>query len=154
MKFRVFAQSDEAAVIRLWTRCDLVHPSNDPAEDIRRKVAFQPELFFVGLLGEKIITSVMAGYEGHRGWINYLAVDPEHQRTGVGRAIMLYAEKELESIGAAKINLQVRSENTAVVHFYNRLGYDVEARASLGKRLKTNPSSTPGSPAHSSSIEG
>ena len=153
MKFRVFAQSDEAAVIRLWTRCELVHPSNDPSEDIRRKLAFQPELFFVGLLGEKIITSVMAGYEGHRGWINYLAVDPEHQRKGVGRAIMLYAEKELEGIGAEKINLQVRSENTAVVHFYNRLGYDVEARASLGKRLKKDPSSTLDNPALSSSIE-
>ncbi len=153
MKFRVFQQSDEVPVIRLWTRCELVHPSNDPSEDIRRKLAFQPELFFVGLLGEKIITSVMAGYEGHRGWINYLAVDPEHQRKGIGRAIMLYAEKELASVGAAKINLQVRSENTAVIHFYDQLGYDVEARTSLGKRLKQDSSSTTENPAHSSSVE-
>lgn len=139
MQFRAFLESDEAEVITLWERCALVHPSNNPAEDIRRKLAFQKDLFLVGLLDGKIIASVMAGYEGHRGWINYLAVDPEHRRKGFGRAIMAHAEQVLERVGAPKINLQVRGGNTDVIGFYRSLGYDVEDRASLGKRLKNDP---------------
>ena len=139
MQFRAFLESDEAEVIALWERCGLVQPSNNPAADIRRKLAFQKDLFLVGLLDGKIIASVMAGYEGHRGWINYLAVDPEHRRKGFGRAIMAHAEQVLERVGAPKINLQVRGGNTDVIGFYRSLGYDVEDRASLGKRLKNDP---------------
>ena len=81
----------------------------------------------------------MAGYEGHRGWIQYLAVDPDHHRQGVGRTIMRHAEAALERLGAPKINLQVRSDNAGVIDFYRRLGYEVEERTSLGKRLGDDP---------------
>lgn len=139
MQIRAFQTTDEAAVIRLWTRCGLTRPWNNPKSDIHRKLDFQPELFWVGVREESIVASVMAGYEGHRGWIQYLAVDPDHHRQGVGRAIMAHAEAALERLGAPKINLQVRSDNAEVIEFYRRLGYEVEARASLGKRLRGDP---------------
>jgi len=136
VKIRVFESADEAAVIDLWKRCELVRPWNDPAQDIRRKLAFQPDLFLVGLLDEKIVASVMAGYEGHRGWANYLAVDPEQRRKGLGGVIMKRAEELLAEVGCPKVNLQVRGGNTAVIDFYRTLGYEVEDVAGLGKRLK------------------
>ena len=139
MQIRAFQTTDEAAVIRPWTRCGLTRPWNNPKSDIHRKLDFQPELFWVGVREESIVASVMAGYEGHRGWIQYLAVDPDHHRQGVGRAIMAHAEAALERLGAPKINLQVRSDNAEVIEFYRRLGYEVEARASLGKRLRGEP---------------
>ena len=141
MKIRVFESADEAAVIDLWNRCELVRPWNDPAQDIRRKLAFQPDLFLVGLLDEKIVASVMAGYEGHRGWANYLAVDPDQRGRGLGGILMKRAEEMLADLGCPKINLQVRSNNTAVVEFYRELGYEIEDRISLGKRLKQGESS-------------
>lgn len=90
MKFEIveFNQRFQDAVIDLWKRCNLVTPQSDPAKDIRKKMDFQPELFFVSLLDKKVIGSIMAGYEGHRGWINYLAVAPEHQRYGYGKKLV------------------------------------------------------------------
>ena len=90
----------------------------------------------MGLLEDEIVASVMAGYEGHRGWANYLAVAPEQRRQGLGRAIMARAEELLAAVGCPKVNLQVRGDNTAVIDFYRTLGYEVEDRASLGKRLE------------------
>jgi ribosomal protein S18 acetylase RimI-like enzyme len=136
MKIRAFEPSDETAVILLWERCDLLRPWNDPHEDIRRKLAVQPELFLVGVANREIVATAMAGYEGHRGWVNYLAVAPEHQGKGFGRAIMAEAEKRLERMGCPKLNVQVRGANTAAVEFYRRLGYQVEDRVSLGKRIE------------------
>lgn len=130
-----YRTADEASVIALWRRCDLVVPWSDPIEDIRRKAAVQPDMFLVGTLGGDVVATVMAGYEGHRGWINYLAVAPERRRRGVGRRMMHAAEAALRAAGCPKINLQVRGTNTGVVAFYERLGFTVEARVSLGKRL-------------------
>ncbi len=78
-------------MIALWQRCNLVHPSNDPRKDIRRKLQVQPEMFLVGIVGQELVASVMAGYEGHRGWINYLAVSPDIAIQGFGKAIMTEA---------------------------------------------------------------
>lgn len=136
MQIRPFQPDDEAAVIALWDRCGLLRPWNDPHKDIRRKLAVQPDLFLVGLLNDEIVASVMAGYEGHRGWINYLAVDPAHRRSGLGRAIMDEAERRLREAGCPKINLQVRSTNAEVIEFYRSLGYAVDDVVSLGKRLE------------------
>jgi ribosomal protein S18 acetylase RimI-like enzyme len=133
---RTYEASDEQAVIDLWHRCKLVVPWNDPREDIQTKVAFQPELLFVGTVNGRVVTTVMAGYEGHRGWINYLAVDPDYQRQGIGSAMMLRAEHVLSSLGCPKINLQVRASNQAVIDFYEHLGFSKEERISLGKRLR------------------
>lgn len=124
------------AVIDLWRKCGLIVPQNDPAEDIRKKLDFQPELFFIGLLDGNVIGSIMAGYEGHRGWINYLAVVPEYQGCGYGRKLVQKAVDELRKIGCLKINLQVRKSNTSVIDFYKRLGFKEDDVVSLGMRLK------------------
>ena len=92
-------------------------------------------VFLVGLLGDELVATVMAGYEGHRGWVNYLAVNPNHQRQGFGRAMMAEAEARLADAGSPKVNLQVRGDNEVVLTFYRKLGYQLEDRASLGKRL-------------------
>jgi ribosomal protein S18 acetylase RimI-like enzyme len=132
---RPYAESDEADVIALWRSCNLVAPGNDPQDDIRRKLQVQRELFLVGVAADRVVATVMAGYEGHRGWINYVAVAPGLQRSGLGRAIMAAAETGLRKLGCPKINLQVRASNTEVVEFYQRLGFAVEERVSMGKRL-------------------
>ena len=123
------------AVVDLWKKCDLVVPWNDPIEDIKRKIGFQPELFFVGLLDGVVIGSVVAGYEGHRGWINYLAVSPDFQRRGYGRKLVEKATEELKKLGCPKINLQVRKTNDKVIEFYKHLGFKEDDVTSLGLRL-------------------
>jgi len=133
---RGFQADDTDAVIALWERCGLTRPWNDPRKDIARKLRVNPELFLVAEQAGSIIGTVMAGYEGHRGWINYLGVDPAHQRQGIGRLLMSAAEEKLQTCGCSKINLQVRSTNAAVINFYQALGYAVEEVASLGKRLE------------------
>jgi ribosomal protein S18 acetylase RimI-like enzyme len=138
MEIRPFVPSDEGAVVELWRRCDLVRPWNNPHRDVARKLAVRPDLFLVGILGGEIAASVMAGYEGHRGWLNYLAVDPRYQRRGLGRALVEHAESLLRKAGCPKINLQVRTSNPSVVEFYRRLGYAVDDVISLGKRLEVD----------------
>jgi ribosomal protein S18 acetylase RimI-like enzyme len=136
MDIRPFRTSDESSVIALWEGCGLLRPWNDPKKDIRRKLRVQPEMFLVGLLGKQVLATVMAGYEGHRGWINYLAVAPEHRREGHGRAMMAAAERLLRDAGCPKVNLQVRATNASAIHFYERLGYQVDDVVGLGKRLE------------------
>ena len=135
VEIRTYQPADEAAVVSLWERCGLVVPWNVPAEDIALKHAFQPELFFVAEWEGGIVGSVMAGYDGHRGWINYLAVDPRLRRGGLGRRLMDHAEAELRALGCPKINLQVRSGNADVIGFYEHIGYERDEVTSLGKRL-------------------
>jgi len=136
MEIRVYAPADEEAVIGLWKACDLVRSWNDPRKDIRRKLAVNPELFLVGVEEGKLVATVMAGYEGHRGWINYLAVSPERRRKGLGRAMMDEVERLLRQLKCPKINLQVRAGNRAVMEFYQRLGYGMDEAVSMGKRLE------------------
>ncbi|HTX65026.1 MAG TPA: GNAT family acetyltransferase [Opitutaceae bacterium] len=135
---RPFRLADEAAVIALWRACDLVRPWNDPAKDIRRKLRVNPEWFLVAERAGAVAGTVMAGYEGHRGWINYLAVEPRRRRDGLGRALMDEAERRLRAAGCAKINLQVRTGNRDVIAFYEKLGYRVDDCVSLGKRLEND----------------
>jgi ribosomal protein S18 acetylase RimI-like enzyme len=135
MQIRAYQPSDEAAVIDLWQRCRLTRPWNVPHRDIARKLAVQPEMFLVALMDESVVGTVMAGYEGHRGWINYLAVCPDHQRRGIGRMLMEQAEMLLKRAGCPKINLQVRSTNSEVIAFYQAIGYSVDDVISMGRRL-------------------
>jgi len=123
-------------VISLWRSCGLIRPWNDPHKDIRRKLAVRPEWFLVGVVEGRIAACVMAGYEGHRGWLNYLAVAPEQQRRGHARALVAEAERLLRAAGCPKINLQVRTSNQGVIEFYRRLGYAVDDVVSMGKRLE------------------
>ena len=133
---RRFEPPDQPQVIALWHRCGLVTPWNDPAADIARKSSEQPELFLVGETNGDAVATCMAGYEGHRGWINYLAVDPLHRRHGYGRRMMRHAEALLRVRGCPKINLQVRMCNVSVIAFYARLGYRRDEVVSLGKRME------------------
>jgi ribosomal protein S18 acetylase RimI-like enzyme len=142
IEIRPFQISDESAVIDLWRNCDLVKPWNDPKKDIRRKLAVHPDLFLVGLADGQLVATVMAGYEGHRGWINYLAVSSEHRRKGYGRRMMVEAELLLRRLGCPKINLQVRNTNQAVIEFYRSIGYSVDEVVSLGKRLERDDRGT------------
>lgn len=103
--------------------------------DIRRKLAVQLDWFLIGLMADRIVASVMAGYDGHRGWINYLAVDPEYQGLGHGRAIMEHAEALLIDADCPKINLQIRKDNLDAIAFYERIGFSEDAVVSFGKRL-------------------
>jgi ribosomal protein S18 acetylase RimI-like enzyme len=138
LKIRPFTPPDEEDVVQLWTDCGLVVPWNDPHRDIQRKLSVQPELFLVGVMKKRIIATVMAGYEGHRGWINYLAVHPDQRRTGLGKLMMDAAEERLLALGCPKVNLQVRSGNTEVLEFYRRIGYLMDEVISFGKRLESD----------------
>jgi len=120
---RKYKPTDEQKVIDLWSECNLVFPWNNPKRDIERKLNDSPDLFFVGELDGEILACCMSGYDGHRGWIYYLAVKPEH------------AEIKLESLGCPKINLMVRIANEGVFSFYQKIGYMDDPVAVLSKRL-------------------
>jgi ribosomal protein S18 acetylase RimI-like enzyme len=135
MTVRPYTTDNETAVIDLWRRCGLTRPQNNPKIDIERKLKVQPELFLVGLIEGTIVATVMGGYEGHRGWINYLGVDPRFQKKGLGRQLMDIMQKKLFALGCPKINLQVREDNLEAVKFYNTIGYTRDAVLSFGKRL-------------------
>ena len=132
---RPFSANDRNDVIKLWSECGLVVPQNNPQLDIERKLKVNPEWFLVGELKGKIIGTCMAGYEGHRGWINYLAVSPQYRRRGFAAKLMQEAEKILQNAGCPKINLQVRTSNRDVIEFYKSIGFSEDDVISMGKRL-------------------
>ena len=136
LEIRAYRESDQDAVIGLWKECGLVMPWNDPKKDIYRKLNTQRDMFLVGSIGSKVVATVMAGYDGHRGWINYMAVDTANQKRGFGRRLMVEAEARLREKGCPKINLQVRNTNADVVEFYRVIGYSVDDVVSMGKRLE------------------
>jgi ribosomal protein S18 acetylase RimI-like enzyme len=140
---RAYEPRDEEHVIRLWLRCDLVVPWNNPRQDIERKLRVNPELFLVGEIGGKLVATCMAGYEGHRGWVNYLATDPDYTRRGIGAKMMEEVEARLLAMGCPKINLQVRAGNSAIVEFYEAVGYKLDDILNMGKRLKEDEPFTP-----------
>jgi len=135
MRIREFNSDDEPAVIELWRRCDLLRPWNDPHLDVQRKLKQNDGLFLVGEIGGQIIASVMAGWDGHRGWLYLVGVDPDHQRQGHARAMVSEMEKLLHARGCRKINLQVRDTNEQVIEFYKRIGYSFDPVRSMGKRF-------------------
>ncbi len=133
---RPFIEADTEAIVTLWNAAGLVKPWNDPYRDIERKLAVQPELFLVAEAGDgTVMGTAMVGYEGHRGWVNYLAVADPARGTGLGRALMQEAERLLIQRGCPKINVQVRTANTEVLAFYERLGFAIDDAVSLGRRL-------------------
>jgi len=132
---RRFEPADEQAVVSLWKQCDLTRPWNDPCKDIARKLGVQGDMFLVAFLSGQVVGSVMAGYDGHRGWINYLAVAPDYRHRGLGRRLMAEAERRLLALGCPKINLQVRLANQKAIEFYRHIGYAQDDVVSLGKRI-------------------
>jgi len=135
LEVRPFVEADRPELVELWRRCDLVRPWNDPDRDIDRKVALADGLLLVGLRSRVLVASVMAGYDGHRGWLNYLAVDPGERGGGVGRLLVGEAERRLSALGCPKLNLQIRRSNLDAVGFYTSLGYVEDDVISMGKRL-------------------
>lgn len=135
MQIRQFVPSDTDAAIAIWAVCGLTRPWNDPRKDIDRKAHVQPELFLVGEVDGTVVATAMAGYDGHRGWVNYLAVEPSHRGHGYGRDMMVAIERAFEAIGCPKVNLQVRTDNASAIAFYEAIGYSLDAAVSLGKRL-------------------
>ena len=138
LSITTFSPSDEPAVVTLWHTCfppEHLTGHNDPHGSIARKLAYQPDLFFVATLNDEIVGTTMAGYDGHRGWMYSVAVAPNHRHRGVGRALLRHAESALTALGCKKINLQVRESNTDVIAFYQSCGYNIEPILSMGKRL-------------------
>ena len=133
---RPFQEGDLEALVSLWNMCKLTVPWNNPYKDIARKLKVQSELFLVRYLEDKLIASVMAGYDGHRGCINYLAVHPDFQARGYGKQLMDNVENELRELGCPKINLQIREGNDKVSSYYQKLGFVAEKRINMGKRLE------------------
>ncbi len=133
---RVFSHGDRDGVLELWREVfpgDPIH--RVPHLDLERKLALQPELLFVAVDTGTVVGTAMAGYDGHRGWVYYLAVRPAHRRRGIGRRLMERVEEALAGRGCPKINLQIRAGNDRAVAFYEALGYAVEERVSMAKRL-------------------
>lgn len=135
LHIRAFQESDSDAIVALWKRCGLVVPWNDPYKDITRKLSVGRDLFLVGKKDGALIAAAMGGYDGHRGWVNYLAVDPDEQKQGYGHLMMTALEEKLLALGCPKINLQIRTSNTGVIQFYKQIGYKVDDVVSMGKRL-------------------
>ncbi|GHC30404.1 acetyltransferase [Kushneria pakistanensis] len=136
MQIRTFELKDQEAVIALWQRCELTRPWNDPALDIERKCREDPTLFLVGTNQQQlVIASAMVGFDGHRGWLYYLAVDPEEQRRGVGRALIECAEQRLIERGCPKLMLMVRRGQPALENYYRALGFEENEVVTMGKRL-------------------
>ena len=135
LEIRPYRSDDRDAAVALWHACGLVRPWNDPYKDIARKLTEQPELFLVGCVGGQLVATAMAGYDGHRGWVYYLAVDQAHQRGAIGRQMMDRVEALLLAVGCPKISLMVRSTNAGVIEFYRRLGYAADESIPMGKRL-------------------
>jgi ribosomal protein S18 acetylase RimI-like enzyme len=132
---RTFKTSDKEQVINLWNLCGLIVPSNDPVKDIELKMSFQPELFFVAESDNIIIGSVMTGYDGHRGWLNYLGVHPEHRSKGFGRKLIEFSIEKLKGLNCPKINLQVRESNKDVIEFYKKLNFSKHDVISMQLKL-------------------
>ena len=138
LKVRAYQAEDLDELVVLWRDCGLLTPQNNPIKDIERKLKVDPDLFLVGVSQGRLVASVMGGYEGHRGWINYLAVSPSVQARGYGREMMTIIEQQIRSKGCPKINLQVRSGNSSVIAFYQALGYADDQVIGMGKRLESD----------------
>ena len=137
LRVRPFHENDEPSVVALWAEAFADDPPrNEPRAVISRKLRVQRELFLVGEFQGDIVGTVIAGFDGYRGWVYHLAVRPRCRRRGFGRQLMREAETRLKALGCPKLNLQIRSSNAEVIAFYERLGYSIEDRASLGKVLE------------------
>ncbi len=140
---RPFARADADVVIALWQQAfpeyqDTTRPHRSPRLSIENKLGTQPELFFVATRDEDgaVVGTAMAGYDGHRGWLYSLAVDPAARRLGIGTRLVRHAEAALAARGCPKLNLQILRDKPEVLAFYEALGYRADAVVSLGKRLE------------------
>lgn len=139
MKVASLVDADVPAIVDLWQRCNLTRPWNDSAADIALARRGSESDVLVGRDGDSIVASVLVGHDGHRGWVYYVAVDPDHQGKDYGRGIMAAAEDWLRAKGIEKLMLLVRSDNTKVQSFYDKLGYVEQDRMIYAKWLDGRP---------------
>ena len=136
MEIRVYRPEDRIQIAELW---NAVFPNatghNESLRSIDRKIMVYDGLFFVAVDGNKVVGTVLAGYDGHRGWLYSLAVEPSYRRRRIGSQLVQHAQIALTKLGCQKINLQIRAENESVVAFYESLGFQTEKRISMGKRV-------------------
>ena len=132
---RHYIDSDQEKVIQLWKLCNLTRSWNDPIKDIQRKLTVQKDLFLVLVIDGEILGSIMGGFDGHRGSVNYLGIHPDHKNKGLGKLLMNRIEEELIQMGCPKINLMVRNSNLDVQEFYKDIGYEEQDVVVFGKRL-------------------
>ena len=128
--------TDRLQVVELWRNVfgyETAH--NEPNLAISKKIAINDGLFFVAVENSAIVGTIMAGYDGHRGWLYSVAVDPAKRLSGLGSSLVIHAEKALADLGCMKINLQLLATNEATAAFYKSIGYAVEPRVSMGKLL-------------------
>jgi ribosomal protein S18 acetylase RimI-like enzyme len=135
VRIRPFEVDDTEPVVALWRAAGLTRPWNDPYRDIERKLAVQPELFLVAEDADAVVGTAMAGYDGHRGWLYYLAVSPDRQGSGIGTALVREVEERLLALGCPKLNLQVRGGDERLLAYYRGLGFASDDAAGLGHRL-------------------
>ena len=136
MEILSYLNSHYDGVIKLWQEVfPNPLPRNEPNSVVNAKLRVKPELFFVAVEDNEVIGTVMSGYDGHRGWLYMVAVDPEYRRKGIGSILIRQSEKALMSLGCVKINLQILPDNSEVKKFYRTLGYETEERISMGKQL-------------------
>jgi ribosomal protein S18 acetylase RimI-like enzyme len=136
LSIRPYREDDQEEVIKLWEKVfPNAPPHNNPARDIKTKREVQPDMFLVAIHDDQLVGTAMAGFDGHRGWVYYLGVDPDYQRRGIGTALMKRVEAKLVGLGCPKLNLQIRADNAEVQSFYESLGYDPEDRLSMGKKF-------------------
>lgn len=135
-EIRSYQEKDRRGLLSLWTEIfPASSPHNDPATSLDKKLRTDPDLLLVSVIDDKVIGSVMGGFDGHRGWIYSLAVSPSLRRKGMASALMAAIEAKLRERGCLKVNLQVLSSNHEVVALYKELGFHVEERISMGKKL-------------------
>ena len=132
---RLYPETDLNSIVSLWEICELSRPWNDPIKDIERKLTVQRDLFLILEKDGEILGSVMGGYDGHRGSVNYLGIHPDHKNEGLGKLLMNRIEEELIKMGCPKINLMVRNSNLDVHEFYRVIGYEEQEVVVFGKRL-------------------
>ncbi|WP_322645512.1 GNAT family acetyltransferase [Oerskovia flava] len=135
--------TDVDDVIALWRACDLTRPWNDPARDVADARIAPSATVLVGRLGDDVVAAVMAGYDGHRGWLYYLAVDPELRGGGYGRDLVVAGEAWLAAAGARKVQLMVRGTNDGVRGFYDALGYTAADVVVLSRWFEEPPGGAP-----------
>ena len=135
LEFRQASTADEADLIALWRSCGLVRKWNDPAKDIAFATSGRHSTILAARLDGKLVASVMVGHDGHRGTVYYVSVDPGHQSKGYGKQVVRAAEDWLKHKGVWKLNLLIRAENKQVRGFYEHLGYQVEDRLCMARKI-------------------
>lgn len=138
---RTFKSNDAEPVVELWRKAAVSRPWLDLRSEIVEKRRRDRSLFLVADHGGSIIGAVMGAYDGRRGWVYHLAVDPDYQHGGIGRRLMQELERRMVAIGVGKVNLQVRHDNLAVIGFYAALGYEDSKVTSMEKWLEDSKGS-------------